>query len=387
MRKAGMVLVIVALFCALAFAQNGGYVALNNELYVNSASIFKISSSGEIAFVKQLQTGGGGGGAISFGQPQVAFENQGPCLFVADTQGSDIASFKAPGLEQVHPNFSDPSLQGRDGIALAVDPAGKFLYTAWDQSENLAVLGIAPDCSLSLLSTTAGRSDVIDGLTVTHNGKVVVASYPNSGVVQAYKASSIGRLTPLGPALTFANVIPGCASAGSCEPTAGDVTDDGVYWVWGNFAIEPSTLTATLTPNGFTNPAMQTYPDSVLYFATSPRFSPAAAQTDRGNLYVGANADYGPFLPGGIIVTSFDQGSITYESEAVNTVDLFAGGVQTVGIKGTGSPIVTTGYDISGANTLYSYTVDRTALRQAAALPNPGWGGDAFSLAAAPGRP
>lgn len=386
MRKAGMVLVIVALFCALAFAQNAGYVALNNELYVNSASTFKISPSGEITFLKQLQTGGGGG-AISFGQPQIAVENHGACLFVVDTEGSDIASFRGPSLEQVHPNFTNPSLLGRDGIALAVDPAGKFLYTAWDQSKNLAVLGISTDCSLSLLSTTAGRSDTADGLTVTHDGKIVVVTYPNSGVVQAYRTSSTGTLTPLGPALTFASVIPSCASAGSCEPTAGDVTDDGVYWVWGNFVIEPSSLSATLTPNGFTNAALQTYPDSVLYFATSPRFSPAAAETDRGNLYLGANADYGPFFPGGIIVTSFDHGATTYESEAVNTVDLFAGGVQTVGIKGTGSPIVTTGYDLSGENTLYSYTVDGTTLTQAAALPNPGWGGPALSVAAAPGRP
>lgn len=384
MRKAGMLLATGVLWlCPVSFAQ--GYVALNNELGGNSASTFKISSSGEITFVKQLQTGGKGG-AISFGQPQVAVENRGRCLFVADPQSSDIASFKGPSFEEVQPRFSDPSLLGKGGIALAVDPAGKFLYTAWDESANLAVLGISPDCSLSLLSTTSGHTDTADGLTVTHDGKVVVVSYPNSGVVQAYRTSSTGTLTPLGAALTFANAIPNCASLG-CEPTAGDVTDDDVYWVWGNFTIEPSTLTATLTAKGFTNAARQTYQDSVLYYATSPRFSPAAAETDRGNLYLGANADYGPFFPGGIIVTSFDKGVITYESEAVNTVDLLAGGVQTVGVNGTGSPLVTTGYDLSGASTVYSYTVDGATLTQVSALPNPGWGGYAFSLAAAPGRP
>lgn len=380
-----MVLVLVALWlCTVGFAQNGGYIALNNELSNNTVSTFEISSSGAITFVKALQTGGVGG-SISFGQPQIAYENPGQCLFVADPQSSDIASFKGPSLKEVHPKFTDPTLLGQSGIALAVDPAGKFLFTAWDNSQNLAVLKIAPDCSLSLVNTTVGRSDTADSLTVTHDGKVVAVTYPNSGVVQAYRVQGTGNLTLLGPELTFANAIANCSPA-SCAPTGGDVTDDGVYWVWGDFTMEPSTLTATLTVNGFTNAARQTYPDSVLYNATSPRFSPAAAQTDQGNLYLGANAEYGPFFPGGIIVSSFDHGAITYESEAVNTVDFLAGGVQTVGVKGTGSPIVTSGYDLSGASTLYSYTVDRTTLTQAAAFPNPGQGGYAISLVAAPGR-
>jgi hypothetical protein len=387
MRKALLILMVVATaLISDAVAQNTGYILVNNNNpEANSASAFKVNAAGTFTPVTTLLTGGAGG-TLYYGQPGIAVENQAHCLFVADPETSDIASFQGPSFKRLLPNFTNSQLNGSyAGIGLAVDPAGKFLYTAWTATKNLAVLAIAPDCSLSLVGNPVSQPDVVVDLTLTRNGKVMVVSYPNIGGAQAYKISSEGTLSPIGSELIFKSEIAACASIG-CSPTGQDVTDDGVYWVWGSFVTVPSTLTATLTSKGFTNVALQTYPDSALYNVTTPRFSPAAAKTDTGNLYLGALGDYGPFLPAGIIVTAFDKGTITYESEVVNTVAFLAGAVQTIGTQGNGSPLVQSTIDLEGNTTLYSYTVSGTTLTAGDAFLDSA-GDDAFSITVFPGRP
>jgi len=388
MRKALLILMVVtpALVSSITLAQNPGYILVNNNNpTANSTSAFKLNAAGTFSPLTTLPTGGEGGNTY-FGQPGIAIENSAHCLFVADPETSDIAAFQGPGFKQVLPDFTNSQLNGSyAGITLAVDPAGKFLYTAWTASKNLAVLAIAPDCSLSLVGTPVSQPDVVVDLTLTHDGKVMVVSYPNIGGAQAYKISSEGTLSPLGSELIFKSAIAACASIG-CSPTGQDVTDDGVYWVWGSFVTAPSTLTATLTTKGFTNAALQTYPDSALYNVTTPRFSPVAAKTDAGNLYLGATGDYGPFLPAGIIVTTFDKGTITYDGEVANTVAFLAGLVQTIGTQGTGSPLVQSAIDLEGNTTLYSYTVDGTSLTPSSTSQDTD-GIDAFSITAFPGRP
>ena len=388
MRKALQILMVVtpALISGVAFAQNTGYVVVNNSNpTANSTSAFKVSAEGTLSPLATLLTGGEGG-AVYYGQPGIAMENNAHCLFVADQDTSDIAAFQGPSFKRKLPNFTNPQLNGSyDGIALAVDPAGKFLYTAWTASRNLAVLEIAPDCSLSLVGNPVSQPDIVDGLTLTHDGKVMVVSYPNTGGAQAYKISSEGTLSPLGPELIFSSAVAACSSIG-CSPTGQDVTDDGVYWVWGSFVTVPSTLTATLTSDGFTNAALQTYPDSALYNVSTPRFSPAAARTDAGNLYLGTTGDYGPFLPTGIIVTTFDKGTIAYDSEVANPVAFLGGAVQTIGTQGTGSPLVQSTIDLEGNTTLYSYTVSGTTLTSEDTLLDSA-GIDAFSITAFPARP
>jgi hypothetical protein len=392
MRNILVVPVVVAALAgisAFSFEQNGGYVLVNDDKSAaNSLSGFKITAAGKISFLETLQTGGTGIGGGFFVAPHVVIESKAHCIFAADAGSSDIAAFEGPSFKRVVPNFSNTQLNGSVlGIGLAVDPEGKFLYSAWSATENIAVLAIASDCSLTLAGSPIIQPDDVVDLTVTHDGKVLVVGYPDLGGVQAYKTSSTGALTALGPQLVFATSISACATTG-CFPAAQDVTDNDKYWVWGNATLSgASTLSATLTSQGFTNAALQTYPDTTLQNVESPWFSPAAAKTAVGNLYLGAGG-FGTGYPAGIIVATFNSGTITYDSNIVNTAASYAGAVQTVGTPGTGSPLVQIAADSSFmTNILYSYTVNGTTLTPASTFKDPVTGGLAFSISAFPTRP
>jgi len=392
MKNALVISVFVAalgLISTCSFGQDGGFILVNDDNQsANSVTGFKTTAAGKISFLETLQTGGTGIGGGFFVAPHVAIESKAHCIFAADAGSSDIAAFEGPSFKRVVPNFSNSQLNGSLlGIGLAVDPAGKFLYSAWSATGNIAVLAIASDCSLSLVGNPVNQPDAVVDLTVTHDGKVLVVGYPDLGAVQAYKTSSTGALTALGSQLVFADSISACTTT-PCFPAAQDVTDNDKYWVWGNATLSgASTLSATLTSQGFTNAVLQTYPDTTLQNVESPCFSPAAAETGAGNLYLGAGG-FGAGYPAGIIVTTFKNGPITYHSSVVNSSASFAGAIQTVGTAGTGSPLVQIAADSSFAtNILYSYTVNGTTLTPASTFKDPVTGNIAFSISAFPTRP
>jgi hypothetical protein len=383
-----ILLASVSLISTLSFAQNGGYVLADNDNpNGNSVTAFKVTAAGKLSLFKTLDTGGFGIGGGYFLSPRVAIESNAHCVFVADAGSNDIAAFEGPSFNRITPNFTNPQLNAEGlGMGLAVDPAGKFLYSAWAGSENIAVLAIASDCSLTLVGSPIAQPDEVVDLSVTRDGRVLVVSYPNVGGAQAYKTSSAGALTPLGPQLIFASVVSQCSQVG-CFPAGLDATDDGQYWVWGNATFSATTLSATLTTKGFINAALQTYPDTTLTNVEQPWFSPAAAKTDNGNLYLAASG-FGAGYPAGIIVDTFDKGTITYANDLVNTLTFEAGPVVTIGTTGTGSPLVQMAASPQANNILSSYGVSGTTLTLLGSLDDKaGAGGLAFSIAAFPVRP
>jgi hypothetical protein len=386
MRNAILTLALIATVALLSnFSFGQGYILVNDDNPAgNSVTAVKVSGSGSMTLFKSLNTGGSGLGGGLVGLPGTAIENNAHCLFVADAGSNDIAAFEGPSFKPVRPNFTNNQLNGSlYGIGLAVDPAGKFLYSAWSGSGNIAVLAIASDCSLSLVGSPIPQPDVVADLSVAHGGQVLVVSYPDLGGAQAYTASSTGVLTALGPPIIFGDAIAECSSLG-CFPAGQDATDDGHYWVWGNSSASgSSTLSATLTPKGFTNAALQTYSTSTVTNVEVPWFSPAAAKTGVGNLYLAASG-FGQGYPAGIIVATFNQGAITFDNSVANTAAFIAGNVQTVGISRTGSPLVQMTANLSG-NVLYSYKVTGTTLTPASSLNLSG--ATAYSISAYPKRP
>ncbi|MGB7586896.1 MAG: hypothetical protein WBM11_18810 [Terriglobales bacterium] len=378
-----LTLLAIALLSHLSFGQ--GYILVNNDSPTgNSVTGYKVTAAGTITLFKSLDTGGIGLGQDFFTLPGVAIEANGHCLFVADPGTNDIAVFEGPNFKQVTPNFTNSQLSSSlYGIGLAVDPAGKFLYTAWSGSNNIAVLAIASDCSLSLAGSPTSLPDSVSSFTMAGGGRVLAVAYPDLSGVQAFSVSPKGVLTPLGSPLVFNQAIPACSISG-CFPTGQDSTDDGQYWVWGNpNDLGASTLSATLTTAGFTNAALQNYSNTTLTYTAQAWFSPAAAKTGTGNLYLAASG-LGTSFPAGILVTTFKQGTITYDNDVVNMAAYVAGGVQTIGTTGTGSPLIQIASDSSGNNILYSYTVNGTALTPTDSLPMAE--GSSFVIAAYPKR-
>lgn len=379
MKRIIAIFAVVALFATVSFAQNSGHLLINNDnTSANTADIDSVSATGALKLYKTVTTGGTGLGGGYFAAPRNGIAQNLKCFWVSDAGSGDIASFQIPSLKKTG-NFSNGALSGGVlGIGLA--QAGNYLITAWAGSSNLAVLKINSDCTLTLVGSPLSQPDQVADVTTTANGKTVVVSYPNIGGAQAYSVSSAGALTAIGPELVFSNAISACLSGGFnvCFPTAQDVTTDGKFWVWGNATLSaPSTLSATLSSSGFSNAAEQTYSSSGLTNVETPWFSPAG-RAGSGNLYLGASG-FGTGSPAGVIVTTYSKGTITYKSATLNSSAYYAGNVQTIGTKGTGSPLTQIWSDSSANNTVQSYTVSGTTLTPASSLKTTSSGSFAFS--------
>jgi hypothetical protein len=379
MRRIITVFAVVALVATASFAQNNGHLLINNDnTSANTADIDVVKANGALTLLKTVSTGGVGLGGGYFAAPRNAVGQNLKCFFVSDTVTSDIAAFKIPSLTKTG-NYSNSALSGDlYGIGLAASPNGKFLYSAWSASANLAVWSIASDCSLTLVGTPLSQPDNVADITITHDGKIMVVSYPNAGGAQAFTLNAnTGAMTPLGAEFVFSTSVSGCSTEG-CFPTALDVDHTDKNWVFGNATLAgASSITATLGNSGFTGGALQTYPNSGLANVETPWFSPAG-RAGNGNLYLGASG-FGTGYPAGIIVTTYNAGAITYASATVNSAAFYAGNVQTIGNSGTGSPLTQIWSDSSANNTVQSYTVSGTTLTPASSLKTSSSGAFAFS--------
>jgi len=379
MRRIILALAVIALFATVSLAQNSGHLLINNDnVSANSADIDTVSATGVLKLLKNVPTGGTGLGGGYFAAPRSAVGQNLKCFFVSDAASSDIATFQIPSLAKTS-NFTNSSLNGDFlGVGLAASPNGKFLYSAWSGSANLAVMSIGSNCSLTLVGTPISQPDNVADITITKDGKVLVVSYPNAGGAQAYSLNaSTGAMTALGSELIFVNAVSGCSSEG-CFPTAFDVDNSDQNWVFGNATLAgASTLTAKLGSTGFTSAALQTYPTSGLANVETPWFSPAG-RAGNGNLYLGASG-FGTGYPAGVIVATYNHGTITFASATVNSAAFYAGNVQTIGNSGTGSPITQIWSDGSANNTVQSYTVSGTTLTPASSLKTTSSGSFAFA--------
>jgi len=379
MRRIILALAVIALFATVCLAQNSGHLLINNDnVSANSADIDTVSATGVLKLLKNVPTGGTGLGGGYFAAPRSAVGQNLKCFFVSDAASSDIATFQIPSLAKTS-NFTNSSLNGDFlGVGLATSPNGKFLYSAWSGSANLAVMSIGSNCSLTLVGAPISQPDNVADITITKDGKILVVSYPNAGGAQAYSLNATtGAMTALGSELIFVNAVSGCSSEG-CFPTALDVDGTDKNWVFGNATLAgASTLTAVLGNSGFTSAALQTYPTSGLANVETPWFSPAG-RAGSGNLYLGASG-FGTGYPAGVIVTTYSHGTITFASATVNSAAFYAGNVQTIGRTGTGSPITQIWSDGSANNTVQSYTVSGTTLTPASSLKTTSSGSFAFS--------
>jgi len=379
MRRIILALAVIALFATVCLAQNSGHLLINNDnVSANSADIDTVSATGVLKLLKNVPTGGTGLGGGYFAAPRSAVGQNLKCFFVSDAASSDIATFQIPSLAKTS-NFTNSSLNGDFlGVGLATSPNGKFLYSAWSGSANLAVMSIGSNCSLTLVGAPISQPDNVADITITKDGKILVVSYPNAGGAQAYSLNATtGAMTALGSELIFVNAVSGCSSEG-CFPTALDVDGTDKNWVFGNATLAgASTLTAVLGNSGFTSAALQTYPTSGLANVETPWFSPAG-RAGSGNLYLGASG-FGTGYPAGVIVTTYSHGTITFASATVNSAAFYAGNVQTIGRTGTGSPITQIWSDGSANNTVQSYTVSGTTLTPAFSLKTTSSGSFAFS--------
>jgi hypothetical protein len=236
------IVALVALAATLgssyAAAQSGHYLVINNDFGIpmrNSVTIFRVNeATGGLTNFMSLDTNGTGIGGGYFALPRVA--SSANCIFVADSGASlsgsatgDIAAIAAPSFSVVG-LFSDPTLSGTtNGIALAVNPNGQYLYAGYTTSYNIGVWQIGAGCTLTLLNSYNVGHPVDDLAIAQQSGGVqfLVMTLPdlNSKQVDLFAISGGGAtLTeqPSGPVNT--------AGTGSSV----QVTQDGNVMVVGD---------------------------------------------------------------------------------------------------------------------------------------------------------
>jgi 6-phosphogluconolactonase len=198
------VLLILACLCLPAAAQQ--YIVTNDNAFgsINSATVLKVSTTGQMKVLQTYPTGGPSAGGAFFALMGVASARVGTntCVFVSNGGNSTIAAFTLNTTTGVltavagSPFSYGASGAQTSGVGLAV-AANKFLYAGNSISTSISAIRINSTCALKGLKTysVAGPPD---GLKVTPNGKFLIAAY--LGQVDSFQINATtGALTELGP--------------------------------------------------------------------------------------------------------------------------------------------------------------------------------------------
>jgi hypothetical protein len=233
------VAILIAALCASSgVAATKYYVVTNDDNPTpdgNTASVFEVNTTnGSLTLVKTLQTNGEGLGGGYFGSTEVAINSN--CIFVSDpgtvlgnTPVGDIAAFSATTLTLTG-NYSDTRLNGAaNGIGLAINPNGQYLYAGYTLSKGIAVWQINSDCSLKLVGGVSVPYSP-SGIAVATQGssQFLVAAYPIypfNSYVELFSISDGGATltkSPAGPQV----------SKGVSNSV--DITQDGNVAVFGD---------------------------------------------------------------------------------------------------------------------------------------------------------
>jgi len=102
MKRILLILGVVLISSTIIFAQNGGYLMINNDNpAANTVDIDAVSPSGALQRLATVATGGTGAGGGFFDGPRQAVAQNLKCFWVSDAGSNDIAAFRIPSLRKV----------------------------------------------------------------------------------------------------------------------------------------------------------------------------------------------------------------------------------------------------------------------------------------------
>jgi 6-phosphogluconolactonase len=167
------------------------------------------------------------GSAVSTGAGAIpnAVIVTGSAAFVANGGSNDIARFVV-NADDTLSSVSGNQAAGMNPVALAVDPAGKFLFVANQGDQTVSAFSIS-GTTLTPVSTIATAPDPVALVVAPHNDFVYVANSINGTISGYFFSRPSGALT----AMTQAPV----SSVGS-TPDALAITPDGNFLYAANFS-------------------------------------------------------------------------------------------------------------------------------------------------------
>ena len=304
-------------------AQNSKYVLTNDDTTTNTATLFSLGPDGRLSQVRAFGTGGeaveGGyfAGATQVISPGAA------CVFVADGDSNDIAAFsKSTGYAKVG-NYSNSALKGASNMPMVLNRNGTLLYAAYEDTSNLAVWNVNPDCSLTLANYYATQAYLGD-LAITHDGKTLLSVY--------VLAKEAGSFSISGTALTDNGTV-----ATLAEVTSVAVTDDDKVVIMGSGYLNMKSTLVTAQLPGFTN--QQGWTIGPGYSAASIALSPAAA-AGRGCLYIG-NTGSGSIGKAGMTGATFSENplKLTYVNNVTSDIATYIGTLVNIDNSATGGGV------------------------------------------------
>ena len=281
-------LCITVCLCLPAAAQQ--YIVTNDNASgsTNSATVLKVSNTGQVKVLQTYPTGGPAAGGAFFALTGVATAHVGTntCVFVSNGGNSTIAAFTLSTTTGVLTAVAgSPFSYGvtgaqTSGIGLAV-AANKFLYAGNSISVSISAIRISSACALKGLKTytVAGPPD---GLKVTPNGKYLIAAY--LGQVDSFQINpTSGALTETGPLAaqgTSAGVEISCDSSTAYFGDAGtdiqieaySISSSGQLALLNNFTDSHGVNSngVQLSPDGSTLYVSNTMSAQVTALTTSP---------------------------------------------------------------------------------------------------------------------
>lgn len=232
---------VICGFCPSSLrAATKHYVVTNDDVNgTNTVTFYQASgtsSAPKLTRTKTVKTGGTGLGGGYFGIVRQVLVKDGndECVFSADGGSNDVAAIILK-TRKVVGNYKGSSgdTDGAGGMGLAVNPNGKYLYTAFSGSSTIATFTINSGCTLTFVSDVAAAG--LNG-GFPHGMASRQAAPLSDIMVVAYGDGSIESFNISGGAPVSNNDLQ--LSTGyikdSVFPDGVDITKDGHYAIFGD---------------------------------------------------------------------------------------------------------------------------------------------------------
>jgi 6-phosphogluconolactonase (cycloisomerase 2 family) len=181
---------------SMALHPNGRFGYVTNPLTSRVQAVeFNAEFGGFFASDSTTALGG-------LGAQGVTVDPYGRFAYAANTTSNTVSTFSVNDETGVLTAVGTPVAAGTSPIALAIDPAGKFVYVANNSaaSNSISVFAINPTTgALSQASVTAAPGSNPRAITVEASGKFAYVTYQGSNNVSAFSINpATGALTAIG---------------------------------------------------------------------------------------------------------------------------------------------------------------------------------------------
>jgi hypothetical protein len=313
--KISFVVVLLMLVNSVAFGTAQYLIANLNNPLSNQANVYKLdTTSGALTQIGALDTQGMGLGQNlasidSYTDIQQAITSNASCIFVMDGGSNDIATFsKSTNYAKVG-SYSNSSLSSNYGGSLGLTPNGKFLYSSYGETGNVAAWVVNTDCSISFIGAYIPMASQqpwpLHQFKITPNGRGLVL--PISLATPAVELFAIdpttGALTDMGYVQ-----IDGC---NACLLGGLDITKDNKFAVvaasnYNGVSAVPFAISIEIAPTGLVHPRRWDFSGKIVgnLVYNGEAFLDAGAYAGSGNLYFSAVGNGGNC---GVITASFTE--------------------------------------------------------------------------------